>query len=196
MSNNLRSLNHLVVKSVPNPNGLLWEEEVQIKDSLDIVPLAIKLFRDESVEIAGLFAINHHGRVTGYAELGRGTIHTTTLSSRDVVKTALLANAHAVMLCHNHPEEYGPVKVSYEDIATTFAINEALSIMKMVLVDHLVVGQTHVERIMTSPNTYTMEQVSTFRRRVGLNNPKPSLPGGLDWGEMQKFLKDVIGSDF
>ena len=58
---------------------------------------------------------------------------------REVFKAALLANSHAIMLCHNHPSG-ARLTASREDIETTRQLIQAGKILGVGVLDHLIVG--------------------------------------------------------
>ena len=59
---------------------------------------------------------------------------------REVVKQALARNAAAVILAHNHPS--GVAEPSQADELITARLREALALVDIRLLDHLVVGDT------------------------------------------------------
>jgi DNA repair protein RadC len=58
---------------------------------------------------------------------------------REVFKTALAHNAAAVMLAHNHPS--GNAEPSQADRRITDRLRDALALVDVRVVDHLVVGK-------------------------------------------------------
>ena len=69
-----------------------------------------------------------------------GTIDSATIHPREVVKTALRHNASAVILAHNHPS--GNAEPSSADQAITRRIVDALALVDVRVLDHVVVGAT------------------------------------------------------
>ena len=67
-----------------------------------------------------------------------GSIDHTFMSPREVVRDALLANASAVVLGHNHPS--GDPEPSVDDEAVTRRIDAAGEQLGVRLLDHLVIG--------------------------------------------------------
>lgn len=67
-----------------------------------------------------------------------GSIDHTFMSPREVFRDALLANASAVVLGHNHPS--GDPEPSRDDEAVTRRIARAGTDLGVRLLDHLVVG--------------------------------------------------------
>ena len=72
----------------------------------------------------------------------QGTIDSATVYPREVVKTALRHNAGAVILAHNHPS--GITEPSAADQAITRRIVDALALVDVRVLDHLVVGMNEV----------------------------------------------------
>lgn len=86
---------------------------------------------------AALFLDNRH-RVIVCEELFRGTIDGAAVYPREVVKTALGHNAAAVILAHNHPS--GVAEPSRADRDLTRRLIEALALVDIRVLDHLVIG--------------------------------------------------------
>ena len=84
-----------------------------------------------------LFLDNRH-RVLAFDELFRGTIDSTSVYPREVVKQALARNAAAVILAHNHPS--GVAEPSQADELITRRIQAALELVDIRLLDHVVIG--------------------------------------------------------
>ncbi len=86
---------------------------------------------------AALFLDNRH-RVITYEELFRGTINGASVHPREVVKRALAHNAAALILAHNHPS--GVAEPSAADRSLTRKLTEALSLVDIRVLDHIVIG--------------------------------------------------------
>jgi len=84
-----------------------------------------------------LFLDNRH-RVISFDEVFRGTIDGASVHPRDVVKLALTRNAAAVILAHNHPS--GVAEPSQADELITGRLREALALVDIRVLDHIVVG--------------------------------------------------------
>jgi len=96
------------------------------------------LLQDREHEVfAALFLDNQH-RVLGFEELFRGTLDSASVYPREVIKRALAKNAAALVLVHNHPS--GHPEPSLADIQLTLHLREALSLVEIRILDHLVVG--------------------------------------------------------
>lgn len=72
-------------------------------------------------------------------EMFRGTLSQTSVYPREVVKTALLHNASAVILAHNHPS--GVPEPSRADEFLTQTLKSPLALVDVRVLDHIVVGR-------------------------------------------------------
>lgn len=90
---------------------------------------------------SGLFLDNRH-RVIRYQELFRGTIDGAAVYPREVVRQALEVNAAAVIFAHNHPS--GVAEPSQADVSLTRRLKEALALVDIRVLDHMVVGHGEV----------------------------------------------------
>lgn len=89
-------------------------------------------------EVFSILLLDNRHRVLKYEELFRGTIDGCTVHPREVVKTALYANAAALIFAHNHPS--GIPEPSRADIQLTKRLTDALALVDIRVLDHLVVG--------------------------------------------------------
>lgn len=94
--------------------------------------------RGEQREVfAALFLDNQH-RVIAFEPLFFGTIDSAAVHPREVVKRALRHNAAALIVAHNHPS--GVAEPSLADRAITDRLRDALALVDVRLLDHVVVG--------------------------------------------------------
>jgi len=77
-------------------------------------------------------------RLIEYVELFRGTIDGASVHPREVVKLALAKNAAAILLAHPHPS--GVAEPSQADELITQRLKEALSLIDVRVLDHLVIA--------------------------------------------------------
>ena len=86
---------------------------------------------------ACLFLDSRH-RILALENLFYGTIDSAAVYPREVVKRGLSLNAAAVILAHNHPS--GDPEPSQADIRITRTIKDALGLVDIRVLDHMVVG--------------------------------------------------------
>nr|WP_298410485.1 DNA repair protein RadC [uncultured Halomonas sp.] len=105
--------------------------------TLAFVYLQTLLQHYEHEVFSALFLDSQH-RVIRFEELFRGTIDSASVYPREVVKQALAHNAAAIILVHNHPS--GVPEPSDADRRITQRLKEALGLMEIRVLDHVVVG--------------------------------------------------------
>ena len=103
--------------------------------------LRLKLAEREAEVFCVLFLTNRH-RVIALEEMFQGTIDGATVHPREVVKAALRHNSAAVMLAHNHPS--GVAEPSRADEAITRRLRDALALVDVRVLDHLIVGGSEI----------------------------------------------------
>jgi DNA repair protein RadC len=94
--------------------------------------------RDLDHEVFCCLYLDNRHRVIAFEELFRGTIDGASVHPREVVKRALARNAAALILAHNHPS--GIAEPSQADELITRRLKEALALVDIRVLDHLVVG--------------------------------------------------------
>jgi DNA repair protein RadC len=120
------------------------QEQLQREDALEN-PEATRHYLTSRLRHLGhevfacLFLDNRH-RVIAFEELFRGTIDGASVHPREVVKCALHHNAAALILAHNHPS--GVAEPSRADIQLTRRLTEALALVDIRVLDHLVIGDS------------------------------------------------------
>jgi len=89
-------------------------------------------------EVFGVLFLNQRHCLIEFVELFRGTINGASVYPREVAKEALKYNAAAVMFTHNHPS--GIAEPSEADKAITRRLVDALGLLDIRVLDHIVVG--------------------------------------------------------
>ena len=87
-------------------------------------------------EFAALL-LNARHRVTHVHIVSRGTLNGATVHPREVFKAAVLANAHAIVVGHNHPS--GDCQESKEDRVVVQRLREAGTLLGIELLDSVIV---------------------------------------------------------
>ncbi len=90
-------------------------------------------------EVFALLFLDAQHRLIEMKTLFRGSLTSTSVHAREVVKEALALNAGAVVLMHNHPS--GVAEASRADENVTALLKAALQLVDVRVLDHLVVGQ-------------------------------------------------------
>jgi DNA repair protein RadC len=93
-------------------------------------------------EVFCLILADSRHRLLARVELFRGTIDGASVHPREVVKEVLKHNAAAVILAHNHPS--GVAEPSQADELITQRLRDALALVDVRVLDHLVVAGDQV----------------------------------------------------
>ncbi|CAI1008021.1 MULTISPECIES: RadC family protein [Serratia] len=99
--------------------------------------LRLQLATLEREEFVVLFLDNQH-RLIAHETLFTGTLNHTQVHPREVVKSSLKHNCAAVIVAHSHPS--GLAEPSQADRQITERLKQALDLVGIRLLDHLVVG--------------------------------------------------------
>jgi len=104
----------------------------------DAAPALMAILQDEPAEVFAILCLTTKHRVIAYHEVSRGTLDATLVHPREVFKAALLANAAAIVLCHNHPS--GEPTPSPDDLQLTRRLVGAGALLGVDVLDHVIVG--------------------------------------------------------
>lgn len=130
----LRALS-LLDKHLREP-GALFTSTAAVRDWL-----RLKMTGLEREVFMVLYLDNQH-RLLECETLFSGTINSTKVHPREVVKAGLKHNAAAAVLAHNHPS--GHSEPSDADRRITERLKQALDLVDIRLLDHLVVGRMDI----------------------------------------------------
>ena len=100
--------------------------------------LRVRLAPQPYEVFAAIWLDNRH-RVLAFDELFRGTIDGASVHAREVVRAAMKHNAAAAIFAHNHPS--GVAEPSQADLRITQRLKDALDLVDVRVLDHLVVGE-------------------------------------------------------
>jgi DNA repair protein RadC len=114
----------------------VFEAPAQLKDFV-----ALQL-GGRSQEVFAVLFLDAQHRLLRLEEMFTGTLNQTSVYPREVVRRALAHNAAAVVLAHNHPS--GLAEPSRADEHLTQALQAALRLVDVRVLDHVVVGQGQV----------------------------------------------------
>ena len=122
----------------------LQEESPVLDTPENVVRLlrARNLVKD--VETLQVLLLNTRRRLIRVEEITNGTLDTLLVHSREVFKSAISANASAIVLAHNHPS--GDPTPSEADIKVTRDLLRAGQLLKIDVLDHVILGRATPER--------------------------------------------------
>ena len=110
----------------------------RLADSRDYGNYLQPYFYGARDEMVYLLLLDAAGQVLNCRLLAKGSVNATGVPIRRLVQEALTANATGIVLAHNHP--CGIALPSKEDVELTLRLREALEIMDLTLLDHIIVA--------------------------------------------------------
>jgi DNA repair protein RadC len=111
-----------------------------VSDTAAAATLLRSILQSEPVEVFAVLLLSTKHNVLGYHEVSRGTLDSSLVHPREVFKAAILANASAVILAHNHPS--GNPTPSPEDHQITRRLSRAGELLGIHVLDHVIVGDS------------------------------------------------------
>jgi DNA repair protein RadC len=114
------------------------QEEPPLYDAGQLGEDLVKKYGMFGQERFGVVLLDARHRLMKQHEIFIGTLDRTIVSTREVIRLAVVERAKAVVLFHNHPS--GDPTPSEEDVVFTKKLREALTMADIDLIDHLVIG--------------------------------------------------------
>jgi DNA repair protein RadC len=115
---------------------------------LDNPEAIVRLLREEnlvrSVETFQILLLNTRRRLLRVEAISHGTLDTILVHPREVFRSAIAANAAAIVLAHNHPS--GDPTPSEADIKVTRDLIRAGQLLKIEVLDHVIIGRATPDR--------------------------------------------------
>ncbi len=119
------------------------KEVRQTSPTLDTPSAVADLLREDNrqyeVEVFQVLCLNTRRRLIRSEIISQGTLDTILVHPREVFKTAIGANASAILLAHNHPS--GDPSPSEADIKVTRDLIRAGQLLKIEVLDHVILGR-------------------------------------------------------
>ena len=127
------------VRLIQEHSGL-YDLDKKIASSTQAAKICKELYdmSDLSYEKMVMLTLNTKLQVVGCFEISRGTVNESTIYPREIATRALLTNAEAVILAHNHPS--GTVGPSGADISITRKVKDILTMLDIRLLDHIIIA--------------------------------------------------------
>jgi DNA repair protein RadC len=87
-----------------------------------------------------IITLDSKNRLIGLHDISTGSLNSSVVHPREVLKSAILNNAAAIIAMHNHPS--GDPVPSIEDKDCTNRLVKACAIMGIRFLDHIIFGET------------------------------------------------------
>lgn len=120
--------------------GGRYDVKKKITEPRDAHRIGIEVLEmhERTEEIFAILTLDTKNKITGVFKVSTGSLSASIVHPREVFKRALLQNASAIILLHNHPS--GDPKPSTEDIDITKRLIEAGEILGIKILDHIIIG--------------------------------------------------------
>ena len=120
------------------------EESPVLDNPATVVEFMRETNRLRNVESFQVLLLNVRKRLIRMEEISHGLLDTILVHPREVFRAAIVANAAAIVLVHNHPS--GDPAPSEADIKVTRDLIRAGQLLKIEVVDHVIIGRATAER--------------------------------------------------
>lgn len=131
-----------LIKLVPAISSVYLKDKlgkkIKIKDDSSAFKFLYTKYLDKTIEMPSALFLSNAGDLLGWDVIGSGSVGSAEIFTRKIVELSIRYNASNVILCHNHPS--GVALPSLNDYTTTKSINDALKIIDVKLIDHIVIG--------------------------------------------------------
>ncbi len=113
-------------------------DQIKITSPEDAVAYFSPRLRDLTREVFIVAFLNPAKMLTGFKKISSGGATSTIVDPKDVFHSAILNDAHSILLLHNHPS--GNNRESRADIRLTKRITEAGSMLGITVDDHIIIA--------------------------------------------------------
>lgn len=132
------------VKASLEMSRRFFEQAMQKGESFNSPELTASYFTHQighkQREVFGCMLLNQQNQMIHFEIVFKGTINQASIYPRELVKLAIKHNAAAAIICHNHPS--GNPKPSDSDFKITQKIKEAFTLIDVLLLDHIIIGDS------------------------------------------------------
>ena len=130
--------NRLIARALRILDRRLVARGVMLTSPNEVVEYLKLRLGSRTEEVFGALFLDTKHRVLAFEELFYGSIDSAHVYPRVLVRRALVHNAGAVILTHNHPS--GCAEPSQADRVLTARLREALELVDVRVLDHFIVG--------------------------------------------------------
>ncbi len=120
-------------------NNVPYQERKKVNCAVDAYQILLNTHDENTIDFIETFKVlylNQSNHVVGCNAISKGGITSTCVDVRNIMQGALLTNAVAIILGHNHPS--GNTKPSREDEQITNKIVQAGQTLNIRVLDHIV----------------------------------------------------------
>jgi len=125
----------------------LLKERVEKKRKIGSIRDAIKYVlgyygprvRDSKKEFFNIILLDERNKPIDNIELSKGSLTSSIVDPKEIIKEATKGSASAIILVHNHPS--GEAEPTQDDIETTNRVIQACNLVGIRIVDHIIIGK-------------------------------------------------------
>lgn len=114
------------------------KEKKYFRNSKEVYKYLAFSMRDKKKELFKVIFLDKKNAIIDIETLFEGTVDSSVIYPREIVKKALNLSATSFILVHNHPS--GDAKPSEADKKITKKIIKAIEVMGIKLLDHIIIG--------------------------------------------------------
>lgn len=115
-------------------------EREKILSAENAYKILLSVFDSETIQYKEFFKVilmNRANKVLGVRHISEGGLNETSADIRIIMQAAILGNASAIILAHNHPS--GNIQPSMQDDQVTKRVKEIAKLIGINLLDHLII---------------------------------------------------------
>jgi len=127
------------------------DEVIKLNNSSDVYDLVKDELANSDREMLLSVMVTSKNQLIGVETVSIGSISATSMAPREVFKSAILANAVGIILCHNHPS--GELTPSNEDIQVTKLLVDAGELLGIKVLDHIIISNKGYHSLLDSLNS-------------------------------------------
>jgi DNA repair protein RadC len=102
----------------------------------------LRALTNKKHEVFACLYLNNQHQILAFEELFQGTLDAASVYPREVLRHVIEKGAAAVIFCHNHPS--GSTVASQADIQLTNRLTQALALIDVRVLDHMIVAGNQV----------------------------------------------------
>lgn len=134
--NSAKRINIVSVKLVKE-SSMLYKQR-RVRSPQDSYELFREYLRDVDREHFVVACLDTKNQPTNISTVHIGSLNSSIVHPREVMKTAILSNSNSILICHSHPS--GDPTPSPEDIEVTERLAAACKLLSIELLDHIIIG--------------------------------------------------------
>lgn len=112
--------------------------KIRITDPESAIKVMGEVFKELDREVVGVINLKTDGTPINCHIVSVGSLNTSVVEPREMLKASILSNACSMIMLHNHPS--GDISPSIQDIAVTDRMAKVCKMIGIPLLDHVIVG--------------------------------------------------------